>query len=134
MANYDHLPVYKAAYDLLQCIYREMGHVPRDVKFTLVETLKNELMEMIVLIYKANVTTDKCRHIEAARELTVSTKVRLRLLYDLHHISVRLYARMSEQAENLSKQLAAWHGYATRKNGPESAGYSIQRGSAECVR
>ncbi|VFB15120.1 Uncharacterised protein [Bacteroides heparinolyticus] len=80
MANYDHLPVYKAAYDLLQCIYREMGHVPRDVKFTLVETLKNELMEMIVLIYKANATTDKCRHIEAARELTVSTKVRLRLM------------------------------------------------------
>ena len=43
MAQYDNLPVYKAAYDLLQSIYRDMGSVPRDVKFTLVETLKNEL-------------------------------------------------------------------------------------------
>lgn len=61
MAQYDNLPVYKAAYDLLQSIYRDMGNVPRDVKFTLVETLKNELTEILVLIYKANSTTENCR-------------------------------------------------------------------------
>lgn len=66
MANYDNLPVYKAAYDLLQSVYEKTGNVPRDVRFTLVETLKNELTEIIVLIYKANATPDKLPHIERA--------------------------------------------------------------------
>ncbi len=123
MANYDNLPVYKAAYDLLQDVYKSTGSVPRDVKFTLVEALKNELTEIIVLIYKANATPDKLPHIERAREMVVSVKVRLRLLYDLRHISVKVYARFAEQVESVSKQLAAWHDYARRtaaeKNGKE---------------
>ena len=76
MANYDNLPVYKAAYDLLQSVYEKTGNVPRDVRFTLVETLKNELTEIIVLIYKANATPDKLPYIERARDLIVSVKVR----------------------------------------------------------
>ena len=115
MANYDNLPVYKAAYDLLQSVYEKTGNVPRDVRFTLVETLKNELTEIIVLIYKANSTTDKLPHIERARDLIVSVKVRLRLLNDLRHINVKLYAQFSEQVESVSKQLASWQDYV-RKN------------------
>ncbi len=114
MANYDNLPVYKAAYDLLQDVYKGTGNVPRDVRFTLVETLKNELTEIIVLIYKANATPDKLPHIERAREMVVSVKVRLRLLHDLRHISVKAYARFAEQVESVSKQLASWHDYARR--------------------
>jgi hypothetical protein len=114
MANYDNLPVYKAAYDLLQSVYKDTGNVPRDVRFTLVETLKNELTEIIVLIYKANSTPDKLPYIEKARELVVSVKVRLRLLNDLHHINVKLYARFSEQVESVSKQLASWQEYVRK--------------------
>ena len=99
----------------MQGVYKDTGNVPRDVRFTLVETLKNELTEIIVLIYKANSTTDKLPHIEKARELVVSVKVRLRLLQDLHHINVKLYARFSEQVESVSKQLASWQEYV-RKN------------------
>lgn len=69
MANYDNLPVYKAAYDLLQSVYEKTGNVPRDVRFTLVETLKNELTEIIVLIYKANSTPDKLPHPSNGREI-----------------------------------------------------------------
>ena len=68
MAQYDNLPVYKATYDLLQSIYRDTGNVPRDVKFTLVETLKNELTEILVLIYKTNSTTEKLPLIIGMRE------------------------------------------------------------------
>ena len=60
MAEYDHLPVYKAAYDLLQHVYgdKSIGSVPRDVKFTLIETLKKDILEILVLIYKAHYITD----------------------------------------------------------------------------
>ena len=120
MANYDNLPVYKAAYDLLQSVYEKTGNVPRDVRFTLVETLKNELTEIIVLIYKANSTPDKPPPIERARDLIVSVKVRLRLLNDLRHINVKLYAQFSEQVESVSKQLASWQDYV-RKNRNKAA-------------
>lgn len=111
VAQYDNLPVYKAAYDLLQSIYRDMGNVPRDVKFTLVETLKNELTEILVLIYKANSTTEKLPLIMDMRERLVGVKVRLRLLHDLRHVGTKLYAHLVEQVEAVSKQLASWQKY-----------------------
>ncbi len=88
-----------------------MGNVPRDVKFTLVETLKNELTEFFVLIYKANSTTDKLPLIVEMRERLVRVKVRMRLLHDLRYISTKLYAHLVEQVESISKQLASWQKY-----------------------
>lgn len=114
MAVYDNLPVYKAAYDLLKSVYERTGKVPRDMKYTLVETLKKDLTEIIVMIYKANATTAKLPHIERARELVVGVKVRLRLLQDLKHISVKQYAGFAQQVELLSKQLAAWYDYSQK--------------------
>ena len=111
MAQYDNLPVYKAAYDLLQSIYRDM----------LVETLKNELTEILVLIYKANSTTEKLPLIMDMRERLVGVKVRLRLLHDLRHISTKLYAHLVEQVEAVSKQLASWQKYV-KGHTPESEG------------
>lgn len=123
MAQYDNLPVYKAAYDLLQSIYRNFGNVPRDVKFTLVETLKKELTEILVLIYKANSTSDKLPLIADMRERLVSVKVQLRLLHDLRHINTKLYAHQVEQVESVSKQLASWQKYVkelARKQGVDN--------------
>lgn len=120
MAQYDNLPVYKAAYDLLQSIYRNLGNVPRDVRFTLVETLKNELTDILVLIYKANSTTEKLPLIADAREKLVSVKIRMRLLHDLHHVGVKQYANLTLQVEQVSKQLAAWHKYARERTPAEN--------------
>ena len=51
MANYDNLPVYKAAYDLLLRVYGLGQHWARDIKFTLGERLKNELYDVLLFIY-----------------------------------------------------------------------------------
>ena len=61
MAVYDNLPVYKAAYDLLRSMYEKTGKIPRDVKYTLVEVLKKDLTEIMVMIYRANATTGNFR-------------------------------------------------------------------------
>ena len=111
MAVYDNLPVYKAAYDLLRSVYEKTGKIPRDVKYTLVEVLKKDLTEIMVMIYRANATTGKLPYIERAR-----VKVRLRLLQDMRHISVKQYAAFAQQVELLSKQLSAWHDYARRQD------------------
>ena len=68
-------------------MYEKTGKIPRDVKYTLVEVLKKDLTEIMVMIYRANATTGKLPYIERARDLVVGVKVRLRLLQDMRHIS-----------------------------------------------
>lgn len=116
MANYDNLKVYKTTYDLMMEIFH-WGGVQRDIKFTLVQDLKEEVVGIIKLIYKANAATDKGIHIGEARERIVVVKLYLRLLCDLKQISQGNYAMVAEKAESVSKQLAAWQKYQEERNG-----------------
>ena len=59
MAQYKHLPIYKTTYDLLKFITTKTKDFPRDFKYTLGDKLKNECVELVVLIYKANSTRDR---------------------------------------------------------------------------
>lgn len=108
MANYDNLPVYKAAYDLLLYVFQIGHNMQRDYRYTLGETLKKELVGILVLIYKANMVTGKSDIIAEARERIVVVKLHLRLLCDLKQISMKGYANGAQMAESVSKQLAAW--------------------------
>lgn len=116
MANYDNLRVYKTAYDLMMEIFH-WGGVQRDIKFTLVQDLKEEVVAIIKLIYKANAAKDKSVFIEEAREKVVAVKLYLRLLCDLRQISEKNYAMVAEKAESISKQLASWQKYQSEKGG-----------------
>lgn len=108
MANYDNLPVYKSAYDLLLYVFQIGHNMQRDYRYTLGETLKKELVGILVLIYKANMVQEKMSIIAEARERIVVVKLHLRLLCDLKQISMKGYANGAEMAESVSKQLAAW--------------------------
>lgn len=121
-AEYDHLPVYKAAYDLLQHVYRDksIGSVPRDVKYTLIETLKKDILEILVLIYKAHYTSDdKLVPLQQARDLVPGIKARFRILFDLHHINQQLFQSLAVEVESISKQLNAWHAKTQKRQREE---------------
>lgn len=118
-AEYDHLPVYKATYDLLQHVYRDkcIASVPRDVKYTLVERLKQDILEVLVLIYKAhyNMLGDKALQLQQARELIPGVKARMRIMYDLRYINLELFRTLAVEVESVSKQLGAWHTKTLRR-------------------
>lgn len=116
MALYENLPVYKAAYDLLLETYRICSNVQRDYRYTLGEKLKQELIEIVVDVYKANSTVDKTEVLQDARQRVVVVKLQMRILRDLNQITVKAFALQSERAETLSKQLAAWHKYSLNKD------------------
>lgn len=59
MAKYDELPVFKATYDLLLRIYMVSQHWSRDIRYTLGEELKKEVIEILQLIYQANASKKK---------------------------------------------------------------------------
>ena len=50
MATYNHLPVYKASYDLLVELFRFTKDFNREYKYTLGENIKKETVEMITNI------------------------------------------------------------------------------------
>jgi len=108
MAKYNQLPVYKATYDLLLYFYDEGRNMQRDYRYTLGETTKKELVEILVLIYRASEAQQKGSVIMEAREKMVVVKLHLRLLHDLKQISLKVYADASMMTDSISKQLAAW--------------------------
>jgi hypothetical protein len=110
MAVYDNLPAYKAGYDLLLDVVRMNDNLTRQYKHTLGEKLKNELVDLLVSIYKANVNEEeKVENLRKARERVVVVKLHMRMLHDLGQIKLKRFLALSDKAENLSKQITAWH-------------------------
>jgi hypothetical protein len=57
MAQYEHLPICKQTYDILLRTMTATKDFPREYKFTLGQKIKDELIELVVLIYRANSVT-----------------------------------------------------------------------------
>ncbi len=112
------LPIYKATYDLLLKTYQYVNNVPREVRYTLVETLKNQLTELLVLICRANISRNKLPFLEEAKGKILEIKIRFRLLHDMHYIDNRHYALLSLNMESVSKQLTSWHSYFNNRQQP----------------
>ena len=110
MAIYDNLPVFKQAYDLLLQILRFTSSVQRDFRYTVGETLKKDVIELCLCIYRANASVEKLPQIEAARERMVSIKLMVRVLHDMKQISTKQFALTCERMVSVSKQLAEVHG------------------------
>jgi len=105
---YDTLPVFKKGYDLLIEIYTMTTGLSREYKYTLGEKLKNEALEVLIHIYKVNVSWEKERHIDACREHTETVRLLIRLLHDLKQISSKRMIGLNIIIENISKQLSGW--------------------------
>lgn len=108
MAIYTHLPVYHDSYVLLLELSRLMPHLPRDSRYTIGQQLRQKLLDILVLIYRANCVQQKVSIIEHMRETLLEAQVLVRLLCDLRQISERQYTALVERTEGLSKQMAAW--------------------------
>jgi len=108
MSTYDYLPVYKVSYDLLVELFRFTKDFTREYKFTLGESIKNEVIEMIRNIYRANSSYSKEKIIQSARENIETIRLYLRLLKDLKQVNLEKFVFLNEKIESVSKQLTAW--------------------------
>lgn len=54
MAIYTNLPVYEDSYQLLLCLVSFSRNMQRDFRYTLGEQVKDKVVEMMVLIFRAN--------------------------------------------------------------------------------
>lgn len=116
MAIYTNLPVYEECYQLLLSAVNYTRNIQRDLRYTLGEQLKQNIVDILVLIFKANKTKDKAGHIASAREKLVEVQVITRILNDLKQISDRQYVILAEKTTSISKQFVAWEKYATGRS------------------
>jgi len=55
----EELPIYKATYDLVLIIFKFTKNFNREYKYTIGESIKNETIEAITNIYRANSKREK---------------------------------------------------------------------------
>lgn len=108
MALYSELPIYKASYDLFLSIFEYTYHFSKEYKYTVGEKLKNETLELIMNIYRANIKRDKIDVLQKARENIEVIRLLFRLTKDLKQISIKKFVAINEKIENVSKQLTGW--------------------------
>ena len=108
MAQYEHLPVFKKSYDLLLTIYQSVGMFGKEFKYTIGEKLKNEALELIVCIYKANSRVNKLSMIKEAKEYLEVARLYIRITKDLKQITLKKMIFLNEYIESISKQLTGW--------------------------
>lgn len=108
MALYNDLPVYKSSYDLLIEIFQFVKNFNKEYKYTVGEKLKNETLEMIMNIYRANSRAEKRGLIQSSRENIEVIRLLLRLTKDLKQIDLNKFVNINKKIEEVSKQLAGW--------------------------
>ena len=102
------LPVYKASYDLLLEIFQFTKEFSKDFKYTVGESLKNETIKLLTLIFRANSRTDKQMVLQEAREQVEVIRLLIRLMKDMRQVSLKTFVQVNQKVEEVSKQLTGW--------------------------
>jgi len=112
MALHTHLPIYKVAYNLLDTITDLAKNMPRDFKASIGGKLRDECVEIVVLIFRANCAHDKVPHLDLLIERLQVTELLLRLSRDKRLVSTGQYAQAIELTNSIGKQANGWRKYA----------------------
>lgn len=82
---------------------------PREYKFTIGKKLQDEVIGLVVLIYKANSSVaDRAIHIEYLLERIQVVELMVRLSQDMRILSKKHYAALIEMTQSLNKQSEGW--------------------------
>jgi len=123
MARYEHLPIYKQTYDMMLLVMQATKTFPREYKYTIGQNLKDELIEMVVSIYRANSALDKVNHIQGILDRIQVVHVLIRVAHDMRIMQRKHYARLAEMTDSLSRQASGWI-RSSGKAVPEQVGTS----------
>jgi len=108
VAKYKHLPIYKTTYELLEMVTRKTKDFPRDFKYSLGDKIRNECIELVVFIYKANSKLNKKEHLEQILERVQVIELMLRLSKDLRLLSTTAFSEIVLLADSLGRQAQGW--------------------------
>jgi len=108
MAMHTDLPIHKVAFDLLSLATDVTRNIPRDFKAGLGAKVRDECIEVMVLIARANAAQDKQQHLSTLVERVQVIEFLLRLFKEKRFISVAQHAKAIELTASIGKQANAW--------------------------
>jgi len=109
MAQYHHLPIYKVTYELLQQITRVTREFPRDYKHSLGVKLRDEVVDLIVFIYKANsFLAERARFVALILERMQIVELLVRLSRDMRLISIKAFSETVALTDSIGRQAQGW--------------------------
>lgn len=109
MAQYQHLPIYKATYDLLTRVTQVTSGFSKAYKHSLGDRLRAEVVEMVVFIFKANSSkSERGQHAAHFLERLQVVELMLRLSKDLRLVSVKQFAEIVSLTDGLGRQAQGW--------------------------
>lgn len=108
MALHTQLPIYKVAYDLLTVATAVTKNMPRDFRGSIGAKIRDECVDLVVLIFRANSSRDKVPHLDTLIERLQVTELLFRLSRDLHFVSIGQYAQVIQLTDSIGKQASGW--------------------------
>jgi len=125
MARYEHLPIFREAYDLTVHIEKIVRNFSRYHKYTLGTDLRNKSRGILEKIIEANnARDDRAACLLELRQEMENLKVLARLCHESGGFtSTRSYLHVTERITNLAKQNEGW----LKKCGTEAAGVKSRR-------
>lgn len=103
MAMHTDLPIHKVAFDLLSLATDVTRNIPRDFKAGLGAKVRDECIEVMVLIARANIAKDKQQHLGTLVERVQVIEFLLRLFKEKRFISVAQHAAAIELTTSRGK-------------------------------
>ncbi len=121
MARYEHLPIYKAAFDLVLYFEKIVAHFSRYNKYTHGTTLRNLARDVIMIIVRANNSVEKLPHLEQLRLKLEELKVEIRICKELcAFANFNSFEASINQVIDISKQNEGWIRSLSIRKRPES--------------
>jgi four helix bundle protein len=123
MAQTEHLPIYKRAYDL--CLYLEqvVRNFSRYHKYSLGQDLRDGARRVLRLVVRANSRRDKTPVLHALREEVEELKVLLRLCHDAKAFAnFNSFEHAITQVTDIARQNEGWLKSQQQGRGPTGAG------------
>lgn len=111
MAMHTDLPIHKVAFDLLSLATDVTRNIPRDLKTGLGAKVRDECIEVMVLIARANAAREKHLHLASLVERVQVIEFLLRLFKEKRFISVKQHAAAIQLTASIGKQANAWKRY-----------------------
>jgi|SRR5579859_1554397 len=108
MSFHTELPIYRKAYELLSTVVVITRNIPRDFKKLLGDKIRDECLEITVLIFRANICRDKVPHITDLIEKLQIVELTLRLACDMKLISHGQYASAINLTQDVGRQAGGW--------------------------
>jgi len=109
MARYEHLPIYRAAFDLAVHVEKLVRGFSRYHKYSLGSELRERSRELLARIIDANHSRDRAARLEQLRGDLENFKVMVRLCHESGGFaSTRAYLYVAEQVVEISRQNEGW--------------------------